>query len=356
MGLFDFKSKKSRIGIDIGTASIKIVELEKESNRFRMVNYGIFELGAGDQAVSVTGQVGREKIAQLSNEEVVWGITKVLQTAGITTKNAIASIPSFPTFATTITLPFLSEEELAKTIPFEARKYVPIPLSEVQLDWSVIKVNKEAAQPSVEVFLVAVPTVEVVRYQDIMKQAGLTLRALELETFALSRALVGNDLNPIAVINVGGRSTSILIVENGYQRVSRDYEIGGFEITKAIARALNISIERAEELKRSMGIENADTNIIRDAMSTLVDMMALEANKTIHNYEETSKTQVANILLVGGLANMPSFIPYFSEKLGRNVSAGNALARVVVPDYLENKKQTLGLTFAVATGLAMREF
>jgi type IV pilus assembly protein PilM len=265
-------------------------------------------------------------------------------------------------------MPYLSEEDMAKTIPFEARKYVPIPLSEVILDWSIINVTQEksglpaqgsgqggARPPTVEVFLVAVPKEETGRYQSIMKNAGLDLRALELENSALIRALVGNDLSPVAIINIGGRSTSILIVDGGFERISHNYEIGGFEITKSIARSLGISLHRAEELKRSFGIKTADSNIIREAMSSLIDMMAFETKKTIHNYEDQKEVKIAKILLVGGLANMPNFSDYFGQKLGMPVSLGNSLARLIVPTGLSGLQAELNSTFAIAIGLAMRE-
>jgi type IV pilus assembly protein PilM len=207
----------------------------------------------------------------------------------------------------------------------------------------------------VEIFLVAVPKEETLRYQAIMKNAGLDLRALELENSALIRALIGNDLSPTAIINIGGRSTSILIVDSGFERVSRNYEVGGFEITKSVASSLGVSLRRAEELKRSFGIKEADNNIIREAMSSLIDMMAFETKKTIHNYEDQKGVKIGKILLVGGLANMPNFANYFGEKLGIPTSLGNSLARVIVPPGLSNLQTELNSTFAIAVGLAMRE-
>ena len=255
MGIFS--SHKGTIGIDIGTASIKVVELPKSSNRFTLANYGTYELAPGDEAIMVEG-ANRGKISQLSNADIIDGIKQILSASKIKTRDVVASIPSYPTFSTTITLPFLSEDELAKAMPFEARKYVPVPLSEVQLDWAIVNVKKDPVQnatltkrdtkgqPTVDVFLVAVPKEEVRKYQEIMKGAQLNLRALELENFALMRSIVGNDLSPICIVNVGGRSTSILIVENGFKRSSHDYEIGGYELTSTVARALGVNLKRAE--------------------------------------------------------------------------------------------------------------
>ncbi len=341
---------KSKLGIDIGTASIKIVELEKKSGRFVLDNYGIFEL----KNVKIPTSVD-QSILKLPDEEIIWGIKEVLKSSKINAKDVIASIPSFSTFATVIELPYLSEQELAKAIPFEARKYVPIPLDEVILDWSIIGITGTGPKPTVEVFLAAVPKDETVRYQGIMSGAGLNLKALELENSALIRGLLGNDLSTTAVINIGGRSTSILIVDKGYERLSHNYEVGGFEITKSIARSLNVSLEKADDLKKRLGLKDLDENIINQAMLSLIDMMAFETKKTISSYEQSKNKQVARVLLVGGMVNMPNFLNYFKEKLGRDVFLGNAFARVTYPPGLQPVIQELSSTFAVAAGLAMRD-
>jgi type IV pilus assembly protein PilM len=364
--MFKFASK-SKLGIDIGTASIKIVELSKSAGRYKLENYGLFELESVEASVGGSDEIVEAHPPKLLEEDLAWGIKETMKRCKITARDVVASIPSFNTFSTIITMPYLSEQDIAKTIPYEARKYIPIPLSEVIMDWTIINVappnqnqilpNKqpEAKSPIVEVFIAAVPKEETARYQKIMSNAGVNLRALELENSALIRALVGNDLSPIAIINIGGRSTSILIVDNGYERISHNYEVGGFEITKAIARSLNISLKRAEELKRSMGLKNANTDMITSAMSSLVDLIAFETRKTIHNYEDLKKTQIAKVLLVGGLANMPMFMEYFADKLGMAVSAGNPLARIIYPPPLDAIKDELNSTFTIALGLGMRE-
>ena len=283
----------------------------------------------------------------------------MLKKAKIKSANVVASIPSFSTFTTVIEMPYLSEEDLARALPFEARKYIPVPLNEVVLDWSIIDIPTgpiESTKPtSVDVFLAAVPKDETVRYQRIMRGAGLKLRALELENSALIRALLGNDLSPTVIVNIGGRSTSIVIVNRGYERLSHNYEVGGFEITKSISRSLNVSLEKAEELKKKLGLKEINENVINSAMKSLVDMMVFETRKTITSYEETKNQKVSKVLLVGGLTNMPNFANYFQQKLGKEVSMGNALARVVYPQSLSPVIQELSSTFAVATGLAMRE-
>lgn len=356
--LFGF-GKKNSLGIDIGTASIKIVELSKESSHFKLENYGISQVESTNEAVAVLNPALKGKVAQMSDQDIAWNIKELLVQMKTKSTDVIASIQSFSTFSTVVTMPYLSQEDLAKTIPFEARKYVPIPLSEVVLDWSIINIGQpdpvSGKPPTVEVYLVAVPKTETIRYQTIMQTAGLNLKALELENSALIRALIGNDLNPYAVINIGGRSTSILIVDGGVERVSHNYEVGGFEITQSISRALNVSLRRAEELKRTFGLANVDNNMINTVMSSLLDMIVFETKKTIHNYEDTKQRKIGQILLVGGMTNMPRFIEYFGEKLGLPVTIGNPLARIMIPPTLEPMKMELSSTFAISLGLAMRQ-
>ena len=181
------------------------------------------------------------------------------------------------------------------------------------------------------------------------------MRALELENTALVRALLGNDLSATAIVNIGGRSTSILIIDKGYERISHNYEVGGFEITKSISRSLNVSMEKAEELKRKLGLKQTDENIVNEAMSALIDMMVFETKKTITNYESSKNQKISRVLLVGGLANMPNFVDYFKQKLGRDVFNANSFARIAYPQGLSSIIQELTNTFSVAAGLAMRD-
>ncbi len=356
--IFNLFKPKSKLGIDIGTSSIKIVELGKRGGRFVLENYGFFELKG------TSGDGTEQSILKLPDEEITWGIKEVIKNSKMRSRDAVASIPSFSTFATVIELPYLSEDDIAKAIPFEARKYIPIPLNEVVLDWSIIgivgqaptgKAPAGARGTNVEVFLAAVPKDETARYQRIFKSVGLNLVALELENSALIRGLLGNDPAPTALINIGGRSTSIVIVDKGYERVSHNYEIGGFEITKSIARTLNVSLEKAEDLKRRLGLIESNENIIKDAMVSLVDMMIFETKKTITGYEESKNEKVSRVIVIGGVVNMPNFPQYVAQRLERDVLVGNVFARIVYPQELTPILQELSNNFSIAAGLAMRE-
>ncbi len=354
---------KSRLGIDIGTSAIKIVELSQDKGRWKLENYGIYELHS-DGGVADTAK----SIMDLSDAEIAAAIGQILTTAGMKSRQAVASVSSFSTFATVIEMPYTTEEELAKTIPFEARKYIPVPIDQVVLDWSIIGVvgddgpvslpQAPAAQGTnvmVEVFLAAVPKDETARYQRIMKAAGIDLVALELENSSLVRALLGNDLSLTAIVNIGGRSSTIVVVSKGYERLGHNYEIGGYEMTKAIATALSISEDQAEALKRKYGLIDNPDNKIRGAMMPLVDMMVFETKKTIESFEQSKGQHISRIVLIGGLANTPGLAQYVKDRIGRDVFIGNVFARLMYPEELGPLTQSLSSTISVAVGAAMRE-
>jgi type IV pilus assembly protein PilM len=365
--LFDFFgvfTPKNRLGIDIGTSAIKIVELSQESGRWKLVNYGIYELHSSEG-----GADAPKSIMDLSDAEIAQAIKDILVRAGMKSRRAVASVSSFSTFATVIEMPYISEEELAKTIPFEARKYIPVPIDQVVLDWSIIGVvdDKDGATAipkgpvpagttvTVEVFLAAVPKDDTARYQRIMKIAGIDLVALELENSSLVRALLGNDLALTAIVNIGGRSSSIVIVSKGYERLGHNYEIGGYEMTKAIASALAVSEEQAEALKRKYGLIDSPENKVRTAMMPLVDMMVFETKKTIESFEQSKGQRISRIVLIGGLANTPGLSQYVKDRISRDVFIGNVFARLIYPQELAPLTQMLSNTISVAVGAAMRE-
>lgn len=352
-GLF---SSKTVLGVDLGTATIKFVELSKDGGRFSLKNYGILNLG------EINKQASSKTMSLPSDDATVIGALKeLLAKSKVGTRNAVASIPAFLTFTTVLKLPYLSEKDLAKAIPFEARKYVPIPINDVILDWSIINIGEiqkagtSGAYPDVEVFLAAVPKDEATRYRDVLVNAGLQVKALELENIALIRALVGNDQSPVIIVNIGGRSTSILIVDKGFERVSHNFEIGGFEITRTLAKSLNVGLEKAEKMQKEIGLSKKEGALLSNSIISLLDMMVFEARKTVNSYEEKTKSKVAKVILTGGLSNMPGLVDFFREKIGLEVSVGDSFARVQYPKELENVIKDLSPALAVAAGLAMRE-
>ncbi len=344
---------KTVLGIDLGTSGVKIAELSHSGGRFDLKNYGLLDFTDKD-----------ETALKLGDQVLANGIKELLSKTKVSTKNVIVSISSFLTFATVIELPYLSEKDLEKAIPFEARKYIPVPLEELVLDWSIVNVKEisehqnsnvpQSKYPNVEIFLAAVPKAEAEKYKNIFALAGLNLRALELENIALVRSLIGEDLSPMAIINLGGRSTSIFIIDKGFERITRNYELGGFELTKTLSRALGVSFERAEQMKKTEGLK-ATSSDLADALTPLVDLIVFETQKIISNYEEAKKVKINKIILSGRQANMPGFREYFNQKLKVATVIGDPFRNVSFNRLLGPTLKDLGPALSVAIGLAMRK-
>jgi type IV pilus assembly protein PilM len=341
MGLF---GSKSILGVDLGTSGIKIAELSRSGGgRFELKNYGILDFIPKDKSIT----------PKLDDQTMIGGLKDILRKGKFSIKDTIASISSFLTFTTIIELPYLSEKDLARAIPFEARKYIPVPLKEVVLDWSIINAKQVGDHTNVEVFLAAVPQEQAERYKNIFISAGLNLKALELENIALGRVLTEEGVSPVTIVNLGGRSTSITVLENRFERISRNYEVGGFEVAKILSEKKGISFEDAEKIKKIEGLKSASPNF--GIIAPLIDMIIFEVKKVISNYEEGKKQKISKIILAGGQANMPGLKDYFTEKLGKDIMIGDPLKNVSYNKVLEPVLRNLASSLSVAMGLAMRK-
>jgi type IV pilus assembly protein PilM len=351
--MFLFKKKpKSYLGIDIGASAVKLVELEREENRYKLKNYGIFSLK--DYLKQEWYQIpsGPRK---LTNEELAEIVTKTIKEAKIVSDQTYLSLPVYSSFSTLIDFPTMPEKEIAAAIPFEAKKYVPVPISEVILDWSTVSPPNQ--QKGLQVLLMAVTKEIVNDYKRIIQLAGLNLSAIESETFSLSRALVGNDKSTIILIDVGARSVSVSIVDGSYIRVISNLEMGGIKLTKTISQQMGLSLEAAEKLKMNFSTNqsiNQQSSQLKEIIHSVLNVVVFEIKKIIDSYQGKYNRKVEKCILVGGGVQVPGFVEYFINKLGLEVSLGNPFARVIYPPLLESTLKELGPSLAVAIGLAMR--
>jgi len=348
------KGKKSYLGIDIGTSSIKMVELIKEKDILRLTNY----------AEIISPKLERRSFTplemssmQVLGEEIAGLVKRTLKESQIKTKMVSMSVPIFSSFVTTMELPFMTKEEVAQAVTFQARQYIPVPISEVVLDWTLLKEIPEGGPPQkIPVLLVAVPQEVIHKYTDISVLSGLQLRALEVETFSLVRALMRNDKSSVCLIDFGARSTSISIIDEGTVRICRNTETSSNEMTKVLAGSLNIDFKRAEELKRERGIKKGGgEEEISRIILPLIDIIFSEIEKVTSIYFQKSGKKVMKFILSGGTASLPGLVEYFVERFGREVRIGDPFRGIEYPPILAPILREIGSPFAVAVGLAMRE-
>lgn len=366
-------SRKARrqLGVDVGTSSVKVAELEKEDNYIKLANYGLVD--GSDFFGSVTNGSTVPSGLKISENDIALVVRQLLEAAKIKTELAVMSVPIFSSFLTVMELPNLSQKELENAVPFEARSYIPVPLAEVVLDWLVIpsapgaSLSKPAenttgsppaaAQNKINVLLIAVPKEVVAKYQRIASGAGLKLAALESESFSLARSLAGNDSGAVLLADMGARSSNLTILNGGYIFMSHSADLSGKEITKVIGHSLNVDASRAEELKKTSGVAAAASGKgLAQVIAPFVDRLVNEIERMDDLFFKKEGKKIEKVILTGGTANMPGVAEYLSRKLGLVVTIGNPFGRVKFEPALDQiLRRDLGSTLSVSVGLAMRE-
>jgi len=347
--------KKSYLGVDIGTTSIKMVEISKGRIQPKLQNYGILESYGHLERLNDAIQTSSLKIAERQTAELLKLLLKKIK---IKTFDAIASIPAFSTFITILEIPEMSEIDAAKAVPFQIRQHIPLPTSEVAIEWlKVGKKEDEKGFSKQEILVISVPNEQIRRYQNVFKLAGLKLKALEVETLGLIRALIANDPTPTLIVDIGARSTNIAVAEGGFLKHNYQTDFAGGSLTQAIASGLNINIRRAEELKKQRGLLAAGGEY---ELSTLtlpfLDAIINEAKRAKDNYEKNQKYKIERVILAGGGANLLGIDKYFEGQINLPTVIGNPFSKIEYPAKIEPFIKELGPAFSVAIGLGIREF
>jgi len=370
-----FPSHPSYLGVDIGSASIKIVELKNENGRPRLLTYGFAEEPI--DIIHDASDVMTKKIAGL--------LVKICETSKVATKKTVTALPSFSVFSSLISLPNMNKKDLPQAIYWQAKKFVPMPLEEMTLDWKLldgaIKItNLTASQAKngndhslstensaasyianknqdndLKVLIAAAPKKLVLHYLEIFKMAGLELLSLETENFAMERSMVGGDKNPVMIVDIGEITSDISIVENGIPLLNRSVAVGGRLITEAVMNSLKIDKKRAEQFKRDIGFLPGQGNLPQ-VIGQVVAPIINEIKYCFDLYAASKSNQhIEKIILTGGSSFLPNIDQYLSELLHIKVFIGDPWAKVIYPMELKSVLTELAPRFSVAIGLAMRE-
>ncbi len=346
MGLL-FSKEENYLGIDIGTSSVKLVELQKDAGRMKLFSYGFSE--------NKESGVKRDWKADVSRTAEI--INKIWEKAGMTSRNAVAALPAFSVFSSILNLPSVNKKDIAAAVNWEAKKVIPLPLEEMILDWKIIEDEAEKDSKNVKVFLTGASRMLVKKYIETFREAKINLLSLETETFALVRSLLGNDKSTVMIVEIGATTTDISIVSKGIPMLSRSIDIGGETITTAIGNNLNIGVERAEQFKYDLGIGNpgSETDIIPKTITETISPIINEIKYTLNLFQSKNGAGVEKVILSGGsalLANLPAFL---SKILDKQVVIGDPWSRVYCPTDLKPVLDAIGPSMSVAIGLSMRE-
>lgn len=355
--IFKFGTKKF-VGIDIGTSSIRAVEISGRGQNRRLENYGeISNLLFQERPFRVFDK----DTLLLSDSDIADAIQLIYQETGVQTREAVFSIPDFCSFFTSFELPTMSKEEIEEAVRYEVRSYVPLPVSEITLDWIIT--SGEVSKTPLKILVVAILNDVIEQYQNIARFSRLNLKVLEPEVFAMARSTIkkedGNKI--INLVDMGARSTTSNILEKGVLKMSHSFNVGGSELTQVLAKALNIDYNKAEALKRKYGLAavtedpEAKQNV-REILLPLVDSIVEEIKKTWRDFYKNEGKEIEKVIISGGLTLLPNLKEYFSEEFKKEIQIADPFLGIQYPPVLEPVLKKRGPSYSVAVGLALKGF
>jgi len=335
------------VGLDIGSKSIKIVELAKEGSSHKLRAAGI----VGYKGVSP--EFLKEEREYVNLSEV---IKKLYREAKIFSKEVSVALPETHVFTRVVSFPFLTDAEIASAVKWEAEQYIPIPANEAVIQYQILEKREDTTPPKVSILLIAVQKKIVEKYAKVVEMAGLTLSVVETELMALVRALAGNEGTSM-VVDFGARSTDIAISENGMLAFSRSIPTAGEAFTRAVSQSLGVEESQAEEYKRAYGLSSKQLEgKIKGALDPIFKIVVDEMKKSIHYYQAEGRGEAPKtIVLAGGSAGMPEATVDLAKQMGVEVIVGNPFQKVLVDS--ETFKALSGFLplYGVSVGLALRE-
>lgn len=346
------------LGVDIGTTSIKMVEVKPGKQLPQLVNYALLDGGSGAGRMNSALQTSNLK---LFDQDIVELLTATVRQMKTSARTALATVPPFSAFLTVLTFPEMSATELSKAIEYQVRQYVPLPLSEIVFDWrKVYEYEDERGYRQQQILVISVPQEQIHKYQHIFSRAGLHLKTLEIESLSIIRSLIGTDPTPTVIIDIGSRSTNIVFAEKGQLRMSSQSDYGGATLTESVASSLNINQSRAEELKREKGIVGIGADYeLSTIMLPFLDVIINEVKTAYAHYQSQFPAAPAmeRAILSGGGANLKGIEKYFKRELelGAVVKA-TPLTRFEYDPSLEPMVGDLNSLLGLALGVALQEF
>ena len=390
MDLFS-KKKQDFLGVDIGTSSIKIVQLAREGNKAKLVTYGM---------VDVDADIIRNKTPE-TIKLITQALEKLIEKSRVSTKMCSTALPTFSVFSSVISLPQMTKNDLKSAVKWEAKKFIPFPIENMILDWKIINQNGNSQQENQlsdnsdneiglskifnkfeaenskmkpdnqskktdnfiktkskfnKILLTAAPKNLVSVYVEIFKELGLNLFSLEVESFAMTRALINDENASAMIVDIGSVTTDVCVIESGLPILNRSIEVGGNMMTESIAKSLNISFDRAEQFKQDFGLtmSNEEMNNIPRTIEETLSPMVNEIKYVFDLYRKQGNKKIDNVILSGGSAYLPSLVDYLTKVLNVNVHIGDAWYKVMYPKELKPVLDEVGPRFSVAVGLALR--
>jgi type IV pilus assembly protein PilM len=349
--MFGLGGKKTIVGLDIGSSSIKAVELKRSRAGIEVAHLGIEPLATD---VVVDSMI-------MDSPTVSSAITRMFAENGIKGRMVATSVSGHSVIVKPITVPAMSEQELAERIQLEAAQHIPFDINDVNLDYQVLSNDANSAQ--MRVLLVAVKKDKILNYTNVLSMAGKTPAVVDIDVFALQNCYEYNyqpsPAATVALLNLGASVMNINIVKGSTPLFTRDVSVGGHQYTDSLQKELDMSFEDAEAFKlgRRVGTVSEDAKL--PILQQVTELIVLEIQKTFDFFRATSAGEhIEKIYLAGGSAPVPGLLEELRREFSLPVEFLNPFQRIeytgpaAAPELLEKNAGHM----AVAVGLALRSF
>jgi len=346
-----FGKKKSVAGLDIGSSSIKMVELEGKANSLNLVSLGFENLP--DDTI-VDGQIMELNVVS----DVIQSVCSANQ---VKADGVVTGVSGHSVIIKNIVLPAMSADELEESIDWHAEEHIPYDLSEVSLDYQITAQNSD----STNVLIAACKRERIDTIRQAVQLSGKEPVVIDVDTFALQNCYEMNympdESQVVTLLNIGASTMNVNIVKGSRSLFTRDITVGGSQFTDVLQRSLGLSFQQAEAVKRGVNsaAEGIEEKSIEPLMNNVTEVVAMEIQKTFDFYRATTEdneTVVQKILISGGGSKLAGLAEELSARLELPVEVLDPFRNIKVdernfdPDYLSEIMPEM----AVAVGLAMR--
>lgn len=342
--------KKEIIGIDIGSSSVKLVQLKEQKGAYTLQNVGILPLPL-EAIVDNT---------LMDSSSIVETIKKLIKSLNVRVKDAACSVSGNSVIIRKISLPAMPSEELEEQIHWEAEQYIPFDINDVNIDFQILAPDQQ--DPSkMDVLLVASKKEIINDYLAVFNEAGMNLAVVDVDSFAIQNAFELNyDIDPenvSALINIGASIMNLNIVKDDISLFTRDVQMGGNLYTEEIQKQFGVSIEDAERMKISG--DSPDQGKLNDTISRVNETLAMEMRRSLDFYNTTAgEGKINGVYLSGGGAKTPMLVNAVQQRLGLPVEVINPFRNIKYNDkeFDADYLNEIGPLVSVAVGLATRRF
>jgi type IV pilus assembly protein PilM len=350
--VFGLSKSKSVVGLDIGSSAVKAVELKAVGKGFKVVAFAI-------EAVPPDSIVDG---AIIDGAAVADAIRRVFENKAFKTRQVAASLSGNAVIVKKVSLPVMTEAELAESIYWEAEQYIPFDIQDVNLDYQILNAGTGGeSEGTMDVLLVAAKKEKIADYTGVISQAGRLPVIVDVDAFALQNAYeVNYGLEPGAVVvllNAGASAININIITGDQSVFTRDISMGGNSYTEAVQKELNLPFESAEQIKRNQPVEGVTFEQVQPVLHAMTENVLLEIQKTFDFFKATATSdRIDKIVLSGGASRVDGFAAAVQERFSTAVESFDPFKTIAFD------AQKLGIvdaealipTVAVAVGLALR--